>query len=93
MAHDLAQTRVPIDIRRVNALLRKGERAFQRGDARQAHRVWRAAASVAPYDERVWWALLRVLETRADRRVCLENIIAINPLNAEARRLLREEMG
>ena len=34
-------------------------------------------------------ALLEVLEDEEDRKVCLKNIIAINPLNTEARRQLR----
>ena len=34
-------------------------------------------------------ALLKVLEDEEDRKVCLKNIIAINPLNTEARRQLR----
>lgn len=88
IAHDLARPRIPVDLRGTEALLAKGERAFQRGDRRRAHQAWRAAAIVAPYDERVWLALLRVLETDADRLVCLRNLVAINPLNADARRLL-----
>lgn len=88
MADDLARPRIPVDAAGVEALLTKGERAFQRGDHRRAHDAWRAAAALAPYDERVWIALLRVLETDADRRVCLQNIVALNPLNADAQRLL-----
>jgi hypothetical protein len=88
MADDLARPRIQVDAARVEALLKKGERALRRGDPRRAHDAWRAAAAVAPYDERVWIALLRVLETDADRRVCLQNIVALNPLNADAQRLL-----
>ncbi len=88
MADDLARPRIPVDSAGVETLLNKGERAFQRGDHRRAHNAWRAAAALAPYDERVWIALLRVLETNADRKVCLQNIVALNPLNAEAQRLL-----
>ncbi|MDZ4765633.1 MAG: hypothetical protein SGI73_13870 [Chloroflexota bacterium] len=88
MARDLARPRAPVDSRGVEALLRKGERAYVRGDARRAHDYWRAAAALAPYDERIWRALLGVVETDADRRACLQNIVAINPLNADARRAL-----
>lgn len=75
--------------RRVDDLLQAGKRAFNDGDPRLAHDLWREAATVDPYDERVWMALMRVLETQEDKRVCLENILAINPLNAKARRQLR----
>jgi hypothetical protein len=88
MAADLARPCIPVDSGGVETLLTKGERAFKRGDHRRAHDAWRAAAALAPYDERVWIALLRVLETDADRRVCLQNMVALNPLNADAQRLL-----
>lgn len=78
---------------RVDDLLRQGEQAFMNGDRRLAHERWREAATVDPYNELVWLALLKVLDSEDDRVVCLENIIAINPLNVEARRHLRHELG
>jgi hypothetical protein len=75
--------------RRVDDLLQAGKRAFTEGNVRLAHDLWREAATVDPYDERVWLALLRVLNSPEDKRVCLENILSINPLNAKARRQLR----
>ncbi len=70
-------------------LLEAGDEALALGEARAAHDIWRVAAVANPYDERVWLALLQVLEDEEDRKVCLKNIIAINPLNTEARRQLR----
>ncbi len=70
-------------------LLEAGDEALALGEARAAHEIWRAAAVANPYDERVWLALLKVLDDEDDRKVCLKNIIAINPLNTEARRQLR----
>jgi hypothetical protein len=94
MARDLARPRAPVDRRGVEALLRKGERAYARGDRRRAHDCWRAAAALAPYVDRIWRARLGVVETEADRRVCWHNIAAINPLNVEAQRALaREDAG
>jgi hypothetical protein len=75
--------------RRVDDLLQAGKRAFDENKPRLAHDLWREAATLDPYDERVWMALMRVLESPEDKRVCLENILAINPLNAKARRQLR----
>lgn len=63
-----------------------GIQAFRGGDQALAHNLWREAATVDPYQERVWVALLRVLSNGEDRQVCLENILAINPGNARARR-------
>ncbi|MFN8560363.1 MAG: hypothetical protein U0703_01715 [Anaerolineae bacterium] len=70
-------------------LLTAGREAFSSGDREAAHDLWRAAAVANPYDERVWTSLLEVLVHEDDREVCLENIIAINPLNPDARRQLR----
>jgi hypothetical protein len=70
-------------------LLTAGREAFNLGDRNAAHELWRMAAVANPYDERVWAALMEVLTTDDDREVCLENIIAINPLNPDARRQLR----
>jgi hypothetical protein len=78
---------------RADDLLHEGEQAFMNGDRRLAHACWREAATVDPYNEAVWLALLKVLDSEEDRIVCLENIIAINPLNVEARRALRRELG
>lgn len=75
---------------RVDALLVAGNDAFKAGEQQRAHDYWREAATLDPYDERVWMALLKVVEAPNDRRVCLENIVSINPLNAPARQQLRQ---
>jgi hypothetical protein len=64
--------------------LRDGQKAAVRGRTAEAHQKLRKAAMLAPYDERVWLALLSVVEADADRRVCAENILSINPENAYA---------
>lgn len=73
----------------VAKLLSQGMTELRRGDRDRAHELLRQAAALAPYDETVWWALLEVVDHEDDRVVCLENILAINPNNPEARRLLR----
>lgn len=70
-------------------LMREGRIALNKGDAVLAHNLWREAAMLDPYNEQVWLALLDVLDSLEDRRVCLQNIVEINPLNAQARRMLR----
>ena len=70
-------------------LMQHGRSAFDRGAKQLAHNLWREAALLDPYNEQVWLALLDVLETRDDQRVCLENILSINPMNTQARRMLR----
>jgi 2,3-bisphosphoglycerate-independent phosphoglycerate mutase len=84
-----SNARPPQDQRRFNGLMHAGKEAFDKGNRKLAHDLWREAASLNPYDEQVWLALFRVLDNDEDRIVCLENIIAINPLNVKARRRLR----
>src|SRR5829696_3091029 len=75
---------------RLKALMKEGKEAFASGHHSLAHDIWREAATLDPYNEQVWLALLRVLESNEDRRVCLQNIIAINPTNVRARHMLRQ---
>ena len=70
-------------------LMEAGRAAYNQGNRRKAHDIWREAATLDPYNEQVWLALLDVLENEEDRVVCLQNIIAINPMNIQARRELR----
>ena len=70
-------------------LMEEGSVALKSGDRSLAHDLWREAALLDPYNERVWLALLDVLERLEDRRVCLRNIVEINPMNVQARRMLR----
>lgn len=69
-------------------LMQAGRVAHQAGKPQVAHDLWREAATLEPNNEQVWLALLEVLDSDADRRVCLQNIITINPLNVQARRQL-----
>lgn len=71
------------DIKAVE-LLRRGQVAFIKGQRHRAHHLWRKAAMIRPYDEQVWISLLSVLESDEDRRVCLQNIVTINPRNTWA---------
>jgi hypothetical protein len=74
-------------------LMRLGNVAYAEGDYKQAHDSWQQAAMMQPDNEEVWLALLRVLNTVDDRRVCLRNILTINPNNKSAQALLDELIG
>jgi hypothetical protein len=75
---------------RFSELMRKGQLALSEGKRGKAHQCWRRAAMLRPYEEQVWLALLSVLDQPEDRRVCLENIVSINPKNLQARQQLDE---
>jgi len=66
-------------------MMRLGQACYVQGARKQAHRYWRRAALIDPSNESVWVSLLNVVETQEDRRVCLENILAINPQNKAAK--------
>jgi ferric-dicitrate binding protein FerR (iron transport regulator) len=69
--------------------MRAGQVAYASGQAEKAHRIWRRAAMLSPGEEQVWLALLNVLDDDEDRRVCLQNIVALNPNNQQAKRQLK----
>ncbi len=73
----------------VNEVLAAGASALDAGDKANALKLFKHAAALDPYNEQVWWALLKVFDEPEDRRVCFENIVAINPYNTDARRGLR----
>lgn len=73
---------------RVDDLLQSGWDALRGGDQAAASVQFRKAAELSPYDERVWKALLNVVSEPDDERVCLENILAINPGNVKAKKRL-----
>ncbi len=74
----------------INELMRAGHVALGKGDRKGAHRLWRQVAAIEPENEHVWLSLLTVVDTNEDRRVCLENIVRINPRNIQAMNQLNE---
>ncbi len=64
---------------KITELMRAGRVEFANGNRRRAHVLWQQAATLRPLDAQIWKTLLDVVETTNDRRVCLENIITINP--------------
>src|SRR5258705_11815936 len=73
---------------RFEELFQAGRSAFAMGNLQQAHDFWKEAARLSPFNEQVWMALLDVIESDEDRQVCLQNILQINPMNVQARRML-----
>ena len=65
--------------------LRKGIAAAQAGDTETAYELLLRVVDVDEYNEQAWLWLSSVVETDADREVCLENVLAINPDNKLAK--------
>lgn len=73
---------------RLDALLRSADEAAGSGDRARATQLLREAALINSFSEQVWQKLLAVVDSPDDRRVCLENLIAINPAQVEYHRML-----
>ena len=52
-----------------------------------AHFYFQKAIEIYPFSTNVWLWLARVVETREDRMVALENVLALNPDHREAREM------
>jgi hypothetical protein len=85
-----SETQNPVSFTR---LMRLGQVAHAQGDSRGAHEFWRQAAMLEPDNEQVWTALMWVVDGDEDRKVCLKNILAINPQNLRAQAMLDELLG
>jgi len=76
-------------IEKSHALLQQGYVAYNNWDVDKARLLWRKAAVVNPANEEVWLALYNVTTDDDDRKVCLQNILVLNPDNADAEQRLR----
>jgi len=90
MAEIRHDTRNPMTFAR---LMRLGQVAHAQGDSRTAHEYWRQAAMLEPDNEQVWTALMWVLDDDEDRKICLKNILTINPRNVQAQQMLDDLIG
>ncbi len=64
--------------------------ALEKGQHQEAHLYFRYAAQIHPYSTTVWLGLAKLSTTVEDKRIALENILAINSHHAEAQQLLAE---
>lgn len=74
--------------RDVNELLREGIEAARGGDKTAARALFEQVVELDENNERGWYWLASVVETDEERRVCLGNVLVINPNNEKARKLM-----
>ncbi len=77
----------------VDELLRQGIEAAHAGDRPMARTLLEQVVARDESNERAWFWLAAVAETVEEKRACLEKVIAINPLNDRAQRLLEQLEG
>lgn len=78
---------------KITRWLRMGYAARAEGNRQLAHHYWRKVAMKQPDLLEIWEALLTVVESDADRKTCLQNILAIEPQHQDARRMLNHLVG
>ena len=71
-------------------LCQGGHAAALQGRTYDAHFYFRQAVELYPFSVNVWVWLARVTDNVEDKRVALENVLAINPEHHDARRMLKE---
>ena len=74
----------------VNAMVEDGIRAYRAGDKDRALDLLMKATESDPEHEKGWMWLSAVVDTDGDRRICLENVLFINPDNKNAQRGLEK---
>lgn len=70
----------------VEKLIKDGIRAYNAKNRAEAHSLFEKATELDPYSEQAWLWLSAVVDTEEDQRVCLENVLYINPDNPNAKK-------
>lgn len=70
----------------VELLVEQGIAAVKSGDTSRAAELLNEAVQIDPHNERAWLWLSGAVTTDAERRHCLEWVLAINPQNSAAQR-------
>lgn len=72
----------------IQTLLRTGIQAAQSGNKAAARRLLEQVVEQDPNNELAWMWMASVVESAAERRSCLQKVLAINPNNERARQAL-----
>jgi hypothetical protein len=70
----------------VEGLIKEGIRAYRAKNKAEARALFEKATDLDQYSEQAWLWLSAVVDTEEDQRVCLENVLFVNPDNANARK-------
>lgn len=70
----------------IDAMIKDGIRLYKAGKKAEARAVWEKVTELDQYSEQAWLWLSAVVETPEDQRTCLENVLFINPNNANAKK-------
>lgn len=68
------------------AMVKEGVRLYKANKKTEARALWEQVTELDPYNEQAWLWLSAVVESVDDQRVCLENVLYINPDNPNAKK-------
>lgn len=71
-------------------LLRRGIEAAREGRKAEARSLFEQVTDLDENNEKAWFWLASVVETDEERRICLSNVVHINPSNERAKRALTQ---
>lgn len=67
-----------------DGMIRSAVQAFKQGNKAEARHLLEKVVEIDQYSEKAWLWLSAVVETTEEQRICLENVLAINPDNNRA---------
>lgn len=73
----------------VESLIKNGIRAYKANKKEEAFEALSKATELDPYNAQAWIWLSAVVDSEDDKRVCLENVLHIDPDNAAAQKGLK----
>jgi hypothetical protein len=79
-------TMQPLMLSQAELLTKQGAAALQSNDKARAYDLLGRAIQLAPQNEQAWLWLSGAVDSVAERRYCLEQVLVINPRNAAAQR-------
>ncbi|MCC6614997.1 MAG: hypothetical protein IT320_16075 [Anaerolineae bacterium] len=68
----------------VDELVREGINALKAGNKATARELFEKVLEINEHNEQAWLWMSAVLDSPEDQRTCLENVLAINPMNERA---------
>lgn len=78
------------DNHQVNDLLKKGIDAAKAKDTASARALLEQVVQLDQHNEKAWFWLAAVTDEADEKRICLGNVLVINPNNARAQKLLEQ---
>ena len=73
----------------VDSMVKEAIKAYRAGDKASARAMLEKATEMYSHNEKAWMWLSAVVDSVEDQRVCLENVLFLNPDNENARRGLQ----